>query len=448
MSATLDAANEKLNRLYQNLVDEEDARVCKDIDEAACRYLPVNFFLLIVANTLSKLGDELSNPKTVLPWVLSAVQAPLGLVGLLVPVRESGSMLPQLFIAAWVRRLALRKWVWVAGSLLQGTAVFGIAWVAFSLTGAAAGWALVALLAIFSLARGLCSVAHKDVLGKTVPKSRRGRLSGLAAGVSGLLAVAVGLFMLLPQVMTGPPAWFDSALFYTLMLAFAGGLWLVAAAAFAVVREYPGASDGGGNAIRQALASLGLLRTDRPFRRFVIVRALLLCSALTAPYYVVLATGGEADLSVLGLFILANGLASSLSAPVWGRLADTSSRTVMIRAALLTGGLGVTVFLVTVLLPGLAATAWFYPAAFLILGIAHSGVRLGRKTYIVDMAGGNKRTDYVAVSNTVIGVVLLLTGLIGALAGLISAAGVVLALSLLGLAGAALASRLPEVSAG
>jgi len=72
-------------------------------------------------------------------------------------------------------------------------------------------------------------------------------------------------------------------------------------------------------------------------------------------------------------------------------------------------------------------------------------VRLGRKTYIVDMAGGNKRTDYVAVSNTVIGLILLLTGFVGALAVLISAAGAILILSLLGIAGVLLAHKLPEV---
>jgi hypothetical protein len=61
------------------------------------------------------------------------------------------------------------------------------------------------------------------------------------------------------------------------------------------------------------------------------------------------------------------------------------------------------------------------------------------------MAGGNKRTDYVAVSNTVIGLILLLTGFIGALASVISVAGVVLVLSLLGLLGALLGRSLPEV---
>ena len=439
MSSQIEIANEKLNAVYERLVDEEDARVCKDISEDACRYVPVNFFTIIAANTLSKLGDELANPKTVLAWLFTFVAAPVWLIGFLVPIRESGSMLPQLFIAAFVRRLAVRKWVWVLGSVLQGLAVFGLGAVAFSLQGAAAGWAIIGLLVVFSLARGLCSVAFKDVQGKTIPKTRRGRLSGLSASVSGLLALAVGLYFLLQQGEPGSP------LFYALLLTGAGLLWLGAALLFAQVQEYPGASEGGGNAIRTALQSLGLLRDDAPFRRFVTVRALLLCSALTAPYYVLLASQqAETGIATLGLFIVANGLASSLSAPFWGRQADASSKQVMIRAALITAGLGIVMFLIETLLPVLTAGGWLYPVAFFVLGIAHSGVRLGRKTYVVDLAGGNKRTDYVAVSNTVIGLLLLATGLIGLLAAVIPPEGLILVLSLLGLAGALLGTRLPE----
>ena len=72
--------------------------------------------------------------------------------------------------------------------------------------------------------------------------------------------------------------------------------------------------------------------------------------------------------------------------------------------------------------PGLAGTIWLYPLIFFVLMVAHSGVRLGRKTYVVDLASGNRRTDYVAVSNSVIGVVLLLLGSMGAVAQAFSVA--------------------------
>ena len=56
--------------------------------------------------------------------------------------------------------------------------------------------------------------------------------------------------------------------------------------------------------------------------------------------------------------------------------------------------------------------SWIYLGLFFLLSIVHEGVRQGRKIYLIDMAGGTKRTDYVSVSNTVIGFLLLFSGLI------------------------------------
>jgi len=436
---TVETANRRLSDIYDAIVEDEDARVCKEISDEACRYVPFNFFAIIAANSLSKLGDELANPKTVLAWLLSFVGAPLYLVGFLVPIRESGSLLPQLAIAAVVRRMAVRKWVWAFGSAVQCAAIAAMGVVAWTLRGEVAGWFVVGLLVLFSLARGLCSVSYKDVLGKTVPKTRRGRLGGVSGAISGVLALAAGLFFLVREPGPAEPAFFGA------LIVAAGSLWLAAAGVFATVREFDGETDGGGNALAEAMRRLSLLRDDPPFARFVAVRGLMLGSALSAPYYVVLATGGgEAQTATLGLFIIANGLASTLSAPFWGRLADASSKRVMMAATLMAAGLGAVVFLLAEIVPALTDSAALFAGLYFLLGVAHSGAQLGRKTYVVDLAGGNRRTDYVAVSNTVIGVVLLFSGAVGGLAAAVSPAAAILVFSLLGLAGAALGARLPE----
>jgi hypothetical protein len=427
--------------LYTKLVNEEDARVCREISDAACREVPRNFFLLIGSSVLTKLGDAVANPKTTLTWMMDTIGAPIALTGLLVPLRESGSMIPQLVIAAAVRRQPIRKWVWVLGSIVQALAVAGLGLTAVLLEGTAAGAAVVAGVVLFSLARGLSSVAAKDVLGKTIPKTRRGRVTGLSASAAGLATLGVGSALVVLGADDGAPSTFLT------LLAGAALLWVVAAAVYARIAEWPGATEGGGNAAAEAVRRLSLLRDDAPFRHFVIARALLLCSALSAPYYVILArqhhgaAGGQ-----LGFFIIAGGLASGLSAPVWGRLADWSSRTVMAVAGLIAAALGLLAVAAEVLLPSVSGAPWFYPTVFLVLMVAHSGVRLGRKTYVVDLASGNRRTDYVAVSNTVIGVVLLLLGGLGALAQLVSVPGAILALSVLGIAGAAMSRALPEVT--
>ena len=50
--------------LYAKLVNEEDARVCREIPETACRETPRNFFLLILLLSLLGLAGA------VVSWLL------------------------------------------------------------------------------------------------------------------------------------------------------------------------------------------------------------------------------------------------------------------------------------------------------------------------------------------------------------------------------------------
>ena len=95
-----------------------------------------------------------------------------------------------------------------------------------------------------------------------------------------------------------------------------GVLWIVAVLSFATIREQPGVTEGGGNALMVALRQLQLLVDDVPFRRFVLARALLLAVALAPPFYVLIAQEhAQPGLLGLGALIIANGLAASVSAP-------------------------------------------------------------------------------------------------------------------------------------
>lgn len=164
--------------LYNRITGDEDARVCKDIPESACHDQPRNFFAYLWANLLGKVADEIASAKLIIPWLFGLLDVPATYTGFLVPIRESGVLLPQLLVAAAVRYLAIRKKVWIVGAILSALSLLGMAWAAISLQGKAAGGVIVFMLVVFSLSRGICSVSAKDVLGKTVSKSRRGTLMG------------------------------------------------------------------------------------------------------------------------------------------------------------------------------------------------------------------------------------------------------------------------------
>ncbi len=426
--------------LHDLMTGDEDARVCKDIPESACNDQPRNFFSYLIANLLGKIADEIASARLILPWLLASVGAPAAFTGFLVPIREAGVLLPQLVVAAIIRRMAIRKTVWLLGAGLSGVALALMAVATGGLSGTVAGWAILGLLIVFSLARGLCSVSAKDVLGKTVSKGKRGTLMGWSAGISGLAVLAIGVYV----------EWFaGDAPLVVLAWLLAGGalLWFVAMGFFAAIREQPGATEGGGNALSVALQSFGMLKTDVLFRRFVIGRALLLSVALAPPFYVLLAQQNTAEgLVGLGMLIIASGIAGSLSSPVWGRLSDYSSRLVMMLAALAAGIQGILLYALVETDSSWIDSAWLYAGLFLTLSVFHGGVRLGRKVYLVDMATADTRAIYVALSNTLIGIAMLAGGVIGVLADVISVQAVILVLALLSLVAALWAWKLPEVT--
>lgn len=421
---------------YRRLV-EEDAE--GEAGHGGPEQVAANGLRLVVAGALQSAGDQVLNAKTVLPWLLYGLGAPAALVGLLVPIRESGSMLPQAALTPWVVSRPRRARVWMIGATGQGVATLAIAAAAAFLDGLVGGVVVLVALAAFALFRALCSMAAKDVQGRTVPKGQRGQITGLSTAVSGVVAVAVGLALraIGPDVPPEVLAWF---------LAGAALTWFLGVAAYAGIREPAGSAGGPTNSSGWWADSWDLLARDAPFRRFVTVRALLLVSALSPPFLVTLSARTDHGLlSGLGAFVVAQGLASVIGGRVFGRLSDRSSRLVMIGGALAASTVIVGVVLVVALADG-AAAGWLLTVAYFVISLIHVGVRVARKTYVVDMAEGDQRTRYVAVANTAMGVILLATGAVSAAIATFGEVAALLFLGVLGLVGASVGRTLPEVS--
>jgi len=397
---------------------------------------PANFVRLLIARTGSKISDRLANPKTTLAWLLQTVGAPAIFIGLIVPIRESGSLLPQVLLSNYLKRFRRRKFAWTLGAGLQGLAMLGCALVGLTLEGTTAGLSILGLVILFSLARGISSLSAKDVLGKSLPKNKRGQLTGWAGSLSGLIAMGAAALLFLDR---GDA---DSTLAYAGFLTAAALIWWWAGSLNLRVIEPEGECET--LALTKGLrGQLGLLREDRAFRDFLIVRGLAIGSGLSTPYLVSLAherLGGTA--SWLGAFIIAEGLAAMLSGPIWGRMADRSSRATLRSAMFLVALLLASVISYVALSNAGSIDRLFFPIALFINGLAHAGVRVGRKTHLVNLSGGNKRTDYVAVGNTLIGVLLILAGLLTGLVALLSIHATLAIFMLCALIGAAYGKRI------
>ena len=381
----------------------------------------------IASLSMTKIADGLINPKLVLAWLLTALGAPAVYAGALVPIREAGALLPQMPLASVVQNLSQRKWMWVAGSAGQGISAALIALAALTLEGAAAGLAICGALALLALCRAACSVSYKDILGKTVEKAQRGAVTGLAGSVSsiGVLVFAALLISGLAQNQGVVIA----------AIGLAACLWGAAALLFSTMKERDSDTEKG------TKADFSVLKGNGPLQRFIVVRGLLVSTALAPPYLVILA--GEGSLSQLGALVLASAAASLVSSYVWGRLSDRSSRQVL----MLSGISGAFAMGLAVLAwaTGYATVYWVMPVVLFLLMIAYHGVRQARSTYLVDLAKEDQRAAYAAVSNTVIGTLLLLAGVIGGGAALIGAQATLIVFAVMAVLAAIVARGLPEV---
>ncbi|MFT4547667.1 MAG: hypothetical protein ACI8XO_003656 [Verrucomicrobiales bacterium] len=93
-------------------------------------------------------------------------------------------------------------------------------------------------------------------------------------------------------------------------------------------------------------------------------------------------------------------------------------------------------------MPGVAGNVWTWPALFFLLNVGYSGVLIGRKTYIVDACEGDRRTDCVSSSNTLIAIMILVLGAAGSALQLLSVHAALAGFSLLCLAGSAYSLKL------
>ncbi len=425
-----------IEKAYETLTIDDD-RACRDIPDHACRQAPGNFFLNAGNGALTKLAEQIVSPSLVLPWLLSAIGATSSLSGFLVPLSRAGSLLPQLMVSSRIRQFARRKYFWVAAGYTQALSLLLMIPLVLWVGGTAGGIGVLFLLALFSVASGVASVSYKDVMAKTIPKGKRGTLLSMRATIGGALALGAGAWLMITGDGEEPLA------FYGALLAVAALLWITATTLFAFIREHPGATEGGRNALEEAGKGWHLLTSDAGFRQFVMARSLLLGVPLVIPFYSLYARELGAGLSGLGLFVMANSLAMVLSSYFWGRLADRSSKHAMawgglagVAAALLALGLGQAM--------ESDMAGWWPAGVIFITGFAQAGTRLGRKTYLVDFAPENERPLYVAVSNTMVGVIFLALSSLGLLTGIIGVSGVIALFMLMMLTGALMAFRLPN----
>lgn len=393
-------------RLYDYLSGHANAEKKIPLDQAA---IERNFFCHLWISLGNKLADSLISPRLILPWLLNAMLSPMWVVSLLVPIREAGALLPQLLVASILRIKKVRKWVWVKACVVL--TLCGLVLMALSIVGEGSWGAVLVLitLTVLSLARGVTSITSKDVMAKTVDKSSRGHLMGWSTSIAGGITLLAGFVLIL---LTDQPS--RPIVACLLLLATLG--WAADILFCARLVEPDSEIEPSDKQKNTLVRAWELLVKDKQFFHFNVSRSLLLSSALALPYIAVLGRQHSgASLDGLGILVLISGVATMIASPFWGKYSDYSSRNVMRDSGLVVAALCVLITLFGYLPAVLSASIWPYALAYGGVVIGEVGINIGRKTYIVNMGDGESRALYIALSNTITGILVLVLGALLAL---------------------------------
>lgn len=362
-----------------------------------------NFFALLTDYVGFGIAFNFFNPNSVLPAFVGRLTDSDLLIGLVSAVFNGCWLLPQLVTGRLIKDKPRKKPYLMAG--LSSRVIFWVLalalWVGLGSRPTAVLILLYVCIGLWAIPDAVASVAWFDIIARAIPLKRRARLMSIGQIIAGLGGVGAGaLIVLILERLPFPNN-------YALIFALAGAILIPSSIALMLVREPPPekvASQTGGQAKD---GWLDPLRTDPHFRRLMACRLLIGMIGLATPFYV---KHAEKALllpqSIVGSFVIAQTLAGIVASAVFGQVSERWGTHVVAwigSAAALLGPL----FALAADLAGGGWLARAYPFVYVALGIINNSWMLGFFNYLMGIAPKGKRTIYIGLGNTLMGVMTL-----------------------------------------
>lgn len=378
-------------------------------DPFAKRNYRWNFALWVVETATWMAATAFIDSTTVLPTLVQAIAHSPFLAGLILSIRYAGQGWPQLIAASFVSGKPHRKnfyvlavvpgrllLLWPAAILLAGITNPNRAIPAI----------LFAYLA-FWISEGFSIVPWVDMMGKTIPARRRGRLFAAMHVIGGFLGIGAGL--LIRQLLTSFP--FPRGYGLLFLLAFFG--MIVSTVAVAALREPPSPSHEERYSTIALIKDIpNLLRSMPQLRLLVILQALFGFSVLAAPFYILFASEmlrrviqhgiGEESIGV-GVFLAIQTAGMIVGNALWGHIGDRFGNRMLLRVL----SIAHTLVPLSAILAGVIARNGasatvlyiFFGITFFGYGGLAGGTWMGVTNFLLELAPTHDRPAYIAVTN-------------------------------------------------
>ncbi len=406
------------------------------------------FALGIFNGAAFEFAERLIDPPLILTWFVSQLTSSNLLIGLVAPLGDAGWFLPQIFVSARVQRMPRKM-----PSYVLAAAVRTVCWLLL----VAALWLakdprllLASFFILYATARlsaGLGGLAFFDVVAKIIPARQRGSFFAwrqLAGGFLGLGASTVVTLVLNHPALAFPHGHAVLFLLYCAVV-------LPAMLAFIMVHEPAGAAIHERVTASQQLRRAGqILRADRIFRRYMAVRMATGLAGIALPFYGIYAKNVlGAPEGIVGVYIAVRVAAQLLLNLPWGRLSDRHGNRLTLQILNVGNGLTALSALLLVILVGLLRPqgAWLpylVLPLFFLSGAIRPAQPLVGSNFLIELVPEAERPLYLGLANTLMGIIILLSGLGGLIVDWTGFTGLFLLTLLLCLLALAWTAGLPE----
>jgi MFS family permease len=375
------------------------------LEQSVRKHLRYNLTANLVDGGFFGLGWGFGSIGTILPLFVSRMTSSALLIGLIPAIHTVGWQFPQLFMANSVSRLRRYKPMVMLMTIHERVPYLGLALVALFLgkLGNTAGLILTFVMLIWQgLGAGFTANAWQSMIAKIIPPDWRGTFFGAQASLANILmsvaAIAAGYIL----VQLHDPINFSLCFILT-----AAGMGL-SYIAMGLTREpvdneknipdrQPSPWKGG----------LELLRRDRNFTAFLVIRQLSQIATMGFAFYIVygLRRFGMSDLTA-GFLTAALTITQTAANAIMGWLGDRVGH----RAMLIAGSVAVT--LSSLLAWGAPSTGWLYPV-FILSGLANVAYWTTGMAITVEFGSEETRPTYIGLSNTLVAPFTIIAPLIG-----------------------------------
>ena len=368
------------------------------------RNLTRNFFVLLVHGMLGQTGFRFINAPTFIPaYILMLSGGSNVAVGLALSLQGLGMMLTPMIGANLIshRRRVLPIGFMVGASMRTCVLLMGLAGLFLSENTTLI--VVICLMGLLGMFEGMQGVTFNFLMSKTIPVSRRGRLTGMRSFLAGIISALVayigGTFLIGEEPSMAGYSW-------TFILAFA--LTATGLMTLLALREPQPPTVRPPSSLWHQLREIpALLRSDPVFTRYFIARAIATMGRMAMPFYILYA-GISIGLSgvTLGIVTFAFTMSGTVSNLIWGLIADARGfRLVFLLSCML--------WIISSALLLIAPTFLLTVLVFVGIGAAHQGFENSSRNIVLEFGDRENRPTRIAIANTV----AQIAGAIGPLLG-------------------------------